>query len=130
MSAADVFRAHPYPLGDAEVDAAQVERDPRGLEPCAPGAKLDAGKPDAGLLLDFGRALLAVAEVSTHGARKYSRGGWQHVAGGVERYTAAMMRHLLCEPREDRDRDSGLPHAAQTAWNALARLELMLRREA
>lgn len=105
------------------------EHDPHGLKPSDPGAKLDAGKPDAGLLIDFGRALLAVAEVSTHGAAKYSRGGWQHVEDGISRYTAAMMRHVLKESAEDRDADSGLKHAQQVAWNALARLELMLRRD-
>jgi hypothetical protein len=38
-----------------------------------------------------------------------------------------MMRHLLQEPYTVRDEDSGLLHAAQVAWNALARLELKLR---
>ncbi len=102
------------------------EKDPLGKKPGEPGAKLDQGKPMAGLLQDFGRALLAVAEVGTFGAKKYSRGGWQHVPDGVNRYTDAMLRHILVES-EKIDRDSGLPHAAQTAWNALARLELMLR---
>ena len=54
------------------------ERDPAGIPPHAPGAKLDGEKVMAELTLDgFSRALLAVAEVSTYGARKYSPGGWQ-----------------------------------------------------
>ena len=130
VTSVDEWVAAPAPEDRLRLVEEFEERDPNGLEPCAPGAKLDAGKPDAGLLLDFGRALLAVAEVSTHGAAKYSRGGWQHVEGGVDRYTAAMLRHLLCSGREELDRDSGLTHAQQAAWNALARLELMLRREA
>lgn len=102
------------------------ELDPTERAPHEPGAKLDANKPLAGVLLDFSRALEAVAEVGTYGVNKYSRGGWQAVPAGVTRYTDAMMRHLLRE-REVEDADSGLPHAAQVAWNALARLELMLR---
>lgn len=106
---------------------AVMEFDPTGRLPGDAGAKLDAGKPDLSLLLDFGLALSAVGEVSTHGARKYSRGGWQAVPDGANRYTAAMLRHLLAEGREKYDEGSGLAHAAQVAWNALARLELMLR---
>lgn len=102
------------------------ELDPNGKQFNEPGAKGDAGKVKAGMLLDFSRALEAVAEVGTYGANKYSRMGWVSVEDGVTRYTDAMFRHLLRE-REVEDEDSGLPHAAQVAWNALARLELMLR---
>lgn len=104
--------------------------DPNGLDQHAPGAKLDNGKPMAGLLQDFARALLAVAEVGTFGARKYVRGGWQHVEDGHNRYTDAMVRHFLAERQSERDEDSGLLHEAQTAWNALARLEIKLRTSA
>ena len=103
------------------------EEDPDGLKQHESGAKLDSGKPDTSLLLMFGKALVAVAEVGTFGAKKYSRGGWQSVVGGLERYTAALMRHLFAEHYEDYDSDSKLLHAAQVAWNALARLELILR---
>jgi hypothetical protein len=104
------------------------EKDPTGRKAHQPGAKLDDGKPMAGLLQDFGLALLAVSTVGTFGAKKYSRGGWQHVPNGVNRYTDAMMRHFLQEIYDEVDGDSGLSHAAQTAWNALARLELKLRK--
>ena len=103
------------------------ELDPTGRKPGDPGAKLDAGKVLAGVLGDFPRALLMVANVGTFGANKYSRGGWQSVPDGEQRYTDAMWRHLLAEKINPIDSDSGLPHAAQTAWNALARLELALR---
>ena len=106
-----------------------AEKDPNGLDPHAPGAKLDAGKPDLSLLLPFGRALEAVGRVATFGARKYTRNGWECVQDGQNRYTAALLRHLLAEGRESVDPESGLPHAAQAAWNALARLELMLRKQ-
>jgi len=107
--------------------SAVVEADPNGIEQHRPGAKLDAGKPMAGVLGDFGLALLAVAEVGTFGANKYTRGGWQSVPNGVERYTDAAWRHLLKERMEELDNDSNLRHAAHMAWNSLARLELMLR---
>ena len=93
----------------------QTEKDPNGIEQHQPGAKLDAGKPMAGVLGDFGLALMAVAEVGTFGAKKYSRGGWQSVPNGIERYTDAAWRHLLKESQEPHDRESGLSHAAHMA---------------
>ena len=104
------------------------EVDPNGTEQHVSGAKLDGGKPDASLLLMFGRALLAVAEVGTVGAIKYTRGGWLQVPNGAIRYTAALLRHLFKEGYEELDDDTGLYHDTQVAWNALARLELRLRR--
>jgi hypothetical protein len=101
-----------------------MDTDPHGKAAHELGAKLDAHKPSAGLLIDFGPALIAVADVCTYGARKYSRGGWLHVPNGKDRYTDALIRHLLAEATEERDQESGLPHAAHVAWNALARLRL------
>lgn len=112
----------------AQIIPEQVGKvDPNGIGQHEPGAKLDAGKPMADLLLDFGRALLSVAEVGTYGAHKYTRGGWQHVPDGVNRYTGALLRHLLQEKMEDMDQDTDLLHASHCAWNSLARLELILR---
>lgn len=115
--------------GSCGTPAMNDERDPTGLSANEPGAKLDAGKLLAGVLVDFSLALTAVAEVGTFGAKKYSRGGWQHVDRGIERYSDAKWRHALKERHEPRDPDSGLLHAAHEAWNTLARLELMLREE-
>ncbi len=109
--------------------ASTQEADPNGLDAHAPGAKHDAGKVRAGLLKQFPRALMAVAEVCTHGALKYSDGGWQHVDNGQQRYTDAMMRHLLKDGYETLDPDSGLTHKAHLAWGALATLELYLREQ-
>lgn len=93
-----------------------------------PGArKYDHDKPDLSLLLLFGEAMTQVAAVGTYGAKKYSRGGWQKCEDGVNRYTAAMMRHLMAENLTPNDPETGLLHATHAAWNALARLELMLR---
>lgn len=104
-----------------------VERDPSGLSPHQPGAKLDNGKILAGVLADFSRALLEVAKVGTVGAGKYTRGGWQDVPNGINRYTDAKWRHLLAAELEVRDTDTGCLHEAQVLWNALAALELRLR---
>jgi hypothetical protein len=107
----------------------KAEADPNGLHPNVPGAKLDAGKKRPSLLLrDFNRALQAVLDVAEHGATKYTVGGWLSVPDGPARYTDALLRHLLADlGGELRDRDSELTHAAHAAWNALARLELLLR---
>lgn len=104
-----------------------VEADPCGIAQHEPGAKLDSGKLLAGVLADFSLALRAVAAVGTFGAGKYSRGGWQSVPDGIQRYYDAKWRHLLAERHETLDADSGLLHAAHEAWNTLARLELILR---
>jgi hypothetical protein len=106
-----------------------TEIDPNGKDPHEPGAKLDDGKNQAGILLDFSNALMAVAEIGTFGANKYTRGGWQSVPEGKQRYTDAMMRHLFKMQKEKLDPDSGLPHLAHFVWNAMAVLELDLREE-
>lgn len=97
----------------------------------APGAKQDDGKPRMGLVaFGFARALLEVGKVGTFGAGKYSDNGWMEVPNGRQRYTDAMLRHLLAEATGDEhDHESGLHHAAHAAWNALARLELALKED-
>lgn len=106
------------------------ETDPDGKERGAFGSKLDYGKnPLFSLFLDyFPRAAAAVSMVSEYGSRKYVAKGWITVKDGVTRYTDADLRHLQKECIEGGydDTDSGLSHAAQHAWNALARLELKL----
>lgn len=111
-----------------DIQVRKVEADPRGTPAHIPGAKLDAGKTQLSLVFHgFSRALEMVGMVATHGAAKYSPNGWQSVPEGQARYTDAMLRHFLAEPVEPTDAGSGLPHAAHLAWNALARLELLLR---
>jgi hypothetical protein len=94
-----------------------------------PGVKLDQGKNRLGLVLGgFPRALKAVGEIGTFGAEKYTDDGWKSVPDGEARYTDALLRHLLADfEGEKLDPESGYTHAAHTAWNALARLELVLR---
>ena len=107
-----------------------VEADPNGKSPHEPGAKLDAGKPKIrkGLLEQFPRACIAVAQVSEFGAGKYTWGGWKTVPAGDERYGDAEVRHICKAAIEGLyDKDSGLLHRAHEAWNALAALELDLQ---
>lgn len=102
---------------------------PEAVDPHEPGAKLDFGKVRVGLMVqDFPRALVAVSEVCTYGANKYSDSGWLHVRLGHSRYNDALFRHLLSAAAgEENDQESGMAHLAHAAWNALALLELKLR---
>ncbi len=107
-----------------------VEADPNGKSPNEAGSKLDAGKSPVmrGAVQYFPRALSAVSDVSLFGATKYTWRGWESVPDGVNRYSDALGRHLVGESIDGpTDPQTGLLHAAQVAWNALARLELMLR---
>lgn len=91
--------------------------------------KDDSGKPPVvrGAIGYFPEAIKAVASVSAFGATKYAWSGWRHVPDGINRYTDAMGRHLIDEAAgKVLDDDSGLLSAAHTAWNALARLELII----
>lgn len=107
------------------------EKDPLGKQKGEPGAKLDAGKPSVtrGCLHYFPLALTSVAELSTKGAAKYSWRGWESVPDGINRYADALGRHELAIAGDytARDPDSGVLEATAVAWNALARLELILR---
>lgn len=105
------------------------EFDPLGYKPHEPGAKLDAGKPSVrrGFINYFPRAILAVAAVSDHGQKKYTWGGWKEVPDGINRYGDAELRHMCYEAMGQKiDLDSDALHAAHEAWNAMARLELIL----
>ena len=107
-----------------------IEKDPNGKNPHELGAKLDAGKVCIyrGAVGYFPRALSEIAAVSTFGASKYAWKGWETVPDGFNRYSDAMVRHLICEGKDEVfDIDSNLLHAAHTAWNALARLELLIK---
>lgn len=92
--------------------------------------KFDGGKSPVfrGAIDYFPRAISAVAGVSAFGASKYAWKGWEGVDDGYNRYSDALVRHLIYEGEgEVLDLDSGLLHAAHAAWNALARLELLIK---
>ena len=106
--------------------------DPNGIAQHEPGAKLDAGKNRMHLVLSgFGNALEAVGQIGTYGADKYSDNGWMSVPDGEQRYADALLRHMLAASKsggEEVDQESGLLHLSHMAWNALAMLELHLRK--
>lgn len=92
--------------------------------------KYDGGKAPIfrGFLSYFPRAAREVAGVSLFGATKYAWDGWRDVPNGLERYSDALVRHLVAQGEgEVLDPDSGLLHAAHCAWNALAVLELLIK---
>lgn len=106
-----------------------MEQDPNGKDVHSLGAKLDVGKSPIrrGLLKYFPRACLAVAKISAFGANKYKWGGWKSVPDGINRYGDAGARHICQAAIEGQiAEDSQMLHAAHEAWNALARLELIL----
>lgn len=121
----DVMWTTPHPA----LLTTSLESDPNGLDPHAPGAKLDAGKNRLGLVLGgFARALEEVGKVGTYGAEKYSPNGWKKVEDGSERYEDAMMRHWFARyTTSEREHTTGLLHQAQVVWNALAVLENLIK---
>jgi len=93
------------------------------------GKKEDNGKSPVmqGVFQFFPRALLEVGELSREGNEKYEWDGWKDLPDGAIRYGNALGRHILCEGiHGPYDRNSKRLHAAHEAWNALARLELLL----
>lgn len=93
-----------------------------------PSMRPHDGKDDSGKapwqLLPW-EALADVVAVLAHGASKYGANTWQTVPDGQERYFGALMRHVTAwKFGEERDPDSGLPHLAHVATNALFLLAL------
>lgn len=87
------------------------------------GHKHDAGKLRYDLIPVLAEELLV--RVLTHGAEKYGAGSWKRVQDARARYTAALMRHLAkWRAGEQVDPDSGLPHIAHVACNAMFLAEL------
>lgn len=89
--------------------------------------KADNDKPclRTGVLEYFPLALTEIARVSSFGSIKYGWGTWSGIEFGIDRYGDAALRHAVAQT--DTDDESGLLHAAHEAWNAMARLELILR---
>lgn len=91
------------------------------------GMKYDDGKPRiAEMVVDFKGPLLELCKTWEFGANKYEKSNWKYVNDGEERYTNALMRHLLAEEDCPYDSESGLLHASHVAFNALARLYFIL----
>ena len=100
--------------------------------PLGAGAKFDTGKAPVyrGFVAYFPRAIEAVSRVSERGSINHGWDTWDTVPGCEWRYTDAQVRHMLSTAKgEVIDSDSGLSHLAHEAWNAMARLELALRKK-
>ena len=92
------------------------------------GTKYDEGKPRlAEMIVDFKEPLLELCKCWTFGANKYSKSNWKKVDNGKDRYTNAMLRHLVQEDNNPVDDESELLHASHIAFNALARLYFILQ---
>ncbi|TAL43459.1 MAG: hypothetical protein EPN91_06335 [Salinibacterium sp.] len=128
----------------------KVGKDPALAAPYGKGVgtiKLDSAKAPVwrGVINYFPRGLYGVAWISAFGAEKYKEwGGFVSVENAVPRYSDALVRHQLDEaigdplPEADArlmelvrqqfpDATPRLVHAFQEAWNALARVELMMQ---
>jgi hypothetical protein len=78
------------------------------------GRKFDADKLRMDLV-PFG-PLKEIAEVLTFGAKKYSPNNWQFVPNAVERYEAAMLRHITSYKLGEKfDPETGMTHLAHAA---------------
>ena len=91
------------------------------------GVKYDEGKPRLGeMMVDFAIPMRELARVWEFGANKYEKSNWKKVDNAIDRYTNAMLRHLLAEGTNLVDEESKLLHASHIAFNALARLHFII----
>lgn len=80
-----------------------------------------AGMPNA--VMEIGKVMTWALE-----GKGYKEGDFLHVPDAATKYRGAMYRHDLKELMgQETDDESGLLHAVHTAWNAMARLEVILR---
>lgn len=96
--------------------------------PIEEGIKYDNGKPRLyEMIEDFKEPLIEVAKVWAFGADKYKKHNWAFVDNAVDRYSNALVRHLV--QGNTKDDESKLLHASHVAWNALARLYFILQEQ-
>lgn len=107
----------------------------KNLPPVADASKegRKVGKVRMDLVMqDMPRAIEALARVMTWalGEKGYKESDWLHVPDAINKYSGGMHRHDNKEKRgQEFDDESGLEHAIHTAWNAMARVELILRKK-
>jgi len=83
-----------------------------------PGLKYDDDKLRYDLL-PFG-AIDEIVSVLNYGAKKYTANSWQNVENGIERYTAALLRHISAWRQGEKfDKESGLSHLSHIGCNAM-----------
>lgn len=86
----------------------------------------------ADMIQDFGLALQSVARVTAMGCEKHGPlGGWRNVPDFRREYQNKKARHAIAGIVDEGglDEESGLPHLAHEAWNALALLQDLLEAE-
>lgn len=84
------------------------------------------------LVQDMPRALEALAKVMTWAIEEkgYVEHDWLNVPDAIKEYHGALHRHDNKEMKGiTHDHESKFHHAAHVAWNAMARVELILREE-
>lgn len=96
------------------------------------GLKYSQDKPWAGRVIQvFPYSIMALGAVIKKGAEKYPNpNNWKLVDDAENKYRDALMRHLIKYLLGQRiDDETGQPHLAHMAWNALAILELYLMKD-
>lgn len=91
--------------------------------------KYDGGKSDPTLVFEsLAEALVLVTRVRDYGVAKYgARDGWKEVPNGMQRYTAAQLRHMMATLMgREFDDESGLLELGHEACNALFRLQFKI----
>jgi len=64
--------------------------------------------------------MMEIGKVLTYGAKKYKANSWQTVNDGINRYYAALLRHLFAwRSGESIDKESGLHHLSHMLCNAM-----------
>lgn len=113
-------------FGRPDIAAAQLGPGAAGGTNKSSALTQEPKLPLADMISDFHLALLSVTEVTEFGNRKHGTpGGWRNVLGFKRVYQNAKARHALSGLVDEGglDRESGLPHLAHEAWNALALLQ-------
>lgn len=114
-------------LADEEFERDIVDKhislllDPNGAERIGTAKRADSGKTQYDLIPPD--PLQQIADVFTNGAVKYGERNWE---GGMaySRVLNSMLRHVQAFRKgEDVDQESGLPHMAHVAANAIFLLE-------
>lgn len=72
-------------------------------------------------------ALKELAAIYTKGAEKYAARNWEKGLDWSECYGSLQRHANAWAEGEDRDQESGQPHMAHVAWNAMALLTFYLR---
>lgn len=94
------------------------------------GIKYDKNKLRlAEMFIDFCIPMEELCKVWEFGANKYKKSNWKKLEDPINRYTNALLRHLIAEEKETYDTESTYLHAAHIAFNALARLYFIKKQE-